>query len=226
VTVTVQQEGSGASYVARSRALGSAREARELYDDWAATYDDDLTGPAGDDYPLPGVVADIVAGVADTRADILDAACGTGLVGAALARRGFSSVDGLDVSPRMLARARARQVYHDLGPADLSERVPGPGDKFGVLTCINAFEPGHLPRSALAEFARVVHRGGHIVVSVGVERRGEIEKHLQQLRSRQVARVQATSEVPVRVSTGECHVVAVLEVMAASQSPTRTPPRW
>ncbi len=135
-----------------------------VYDAWAATYDDDLAGPEGDDYPLPGIVADVVARLTDPTTDVLDAACGTGLVGAALARHGFTSVDGLDVSPRMLSRARARHAYHDLGPADLGQRLPGAGDKFGVVTCVNAFEPGHLPRSALVEFARVVHRGGHMVL--------------------------------------------------------------
>ena len=212
------QQSRAETYAAQARALSSSAEARELYDAWAATYDADLAGPGGDDYPLPGIVADVVARLDNPTADVLDAACGTGLVGEALARRGFTSVDGLDLSPRMLARARARQVYHDLGPADLTQRLPGAGDKFGVVTCVNAFGTGHLPRSALAEFARVVHRGGHIVLTVGPDRRSEIESHLQALAGRRVARVVETSEVTVHPSTGEEHVVAVLEVVAASAS--------
>ena len=215
--MATQQDRAG-TYAARAHALTSPAEARELYDAWAATYDADLAGPGGDDYPLPGVVADVVARLDNSTADVLDAACGTGLVGEALARRGFTSVDGLDLSPRMLAHARARHVYHDLGPADLTQRLPGAGDKFGVVTCVNAFGPGHLPRSALAEFARVVHRGGHIVLTVGPERRAEIEGHLKQLTGRRVARVVETSEVAVHPSTGEQHLVAVLEVVAASAS--------
>jgi predicted TPR repeat methyltransferase len=209
-------DAGGESFAARARALRSPAGARELYDAWAATYDADLTGPDGDDYPLPGIVADAVARIDDRSADVLDAACGTGLVGAALARHGFRSVDGLDISPGMLARARARQVYHDLGPADLGQRVPGAADKFGVVTCVNAFGPGHLPRAALVEFARVVHRGGHIVLTVGADRREEIETHLQQLAARRVARVVETSEVPVHPSTGEHQLLAVLEVAASS----------
>ncbi|MCD2197762.1 class I SAM-dependent methyltransferase [Actinomycetospora endophytica] len=210
-----EPDGAG-TYAARARALTSADEARELYDAWAPTYDTDLAGPDGDDYPLPGIVADVVARLQDRSADVLDVACGTGLVGAALARQGFRSVDGLDVSRRMLARARARQVYHDLGPADLGQRVPGAADKFGVVTCVNAFGTGHLPRSALVEFARVVHRGGHVVLTVGDDRRDEIERHVQQLAARRVARVVETSEVLLHPSTGEQHVVAVLEVVASS----------
>ncbi len=217
------QRDETATWAARARALSSPADARALYDGWAATYDDDLAGPAGDDYPLPGVVADVVTRLADRGDDVLDAACGTGLVGAELARRGFTSVDGLDLSPRMLARARGRSVYHDLGPADLTQRLPGAGDKFGVVTCVNAFEPGHLPRSALVEFARVVHRGGHIVLTVGDARRPEIEKHLEQLARREVVRVVQTSATPLHPSTGECHVVAVLEVVAST---AQSGPQW
>ena len=220
--MTVQRDGSS-TWGDRARAAASPSEARGVYDAWAATYDDDVAGRAGDDYPLPGTVADVVARLTDPTTDVLDAACGTGLVGAALARHGFTSVDGLDVSPKMLSRARARHVYHDLGPADLSQRVPGAGDKFGIVTCVNAFEPGHLPRSALAEFARVVHRGGHIVLTVGDARREEIQRHLQHLARRGVVRVAETSEVPLHPSTSECHTVAVLEVVEAAQP---SGPQW
>jgi predicted TPR repeat methyltransferase len=220
--VTVQQDGAS-TWTEQARGASSPSESRAVYDTWAETYDDDVAGPGGDDYPLPGTVADVVARLAGPTADVLDAACGTGLVGAALARHGFTSVDGLDVSPKMLSRARARHVYHDLGPADLGQRVPGAGDKFGVVTCVNAFEPGHLPRSALGEFARVVHRGGHIVLTVGDVRRGEIEKHVQQLAGRGVVRLVETSEAELHRSTGECHVVAVLEIVGSSQG---SGPRW
>ncbi|NMO89589.1 class I SAM-dependent methyltransferase [Actinomycetospora sp. TBRC 11914] len=212
------RQGGTATWTARAHALATAPEARELYDAWAPTYDDDVTGPHGDDYPLPTTVAEVVARLGGPGTDVLDAACGTGLVGEALARLGFRSIDGLDLSPKMLARARTRGVYHDLGPADLSQRLPGAGDKFGVVTCVNAFEPGHLPRSALVEFARVVHRGGHLVLTVGAQRRAEIERYLEQLARRQIVRVAETFEALLHPSTGECHLVAVLEV-AATTSP-------
>ena len=219
--MTVAQDGT--SWAERARGAASPAEARAVYDDWAATYDADVAGPAGDDYPLPGIVAEVVARLAEPAADVLDAACGTGLVGAALAGRGFTSVDGLDISPRMVSRARARGAYHDLGPADLSQRVPGAGDKFGVVTCVNAFEPGHLPRSALVEFARVVHRGGHIVLTVGDARRTELERHCQHLARRGIVRVAETSEAVLHPTTGERHVVAVLEIVGASQG---SGPQW
>lgn len=213
-----ERRGVATTWTARAGTLATAAEIRELYDAWAPTYDDDLAGPAGDDYPLPGIVGDVVARLTDPTTDVLDAACGTGLVGAALARHGFRSVDGLDLSPRMLDRARLLGVYHDLGPADLSQRLPRAGDEFGVVTCVDAFEPGHLPRSALAEFARVVHRGGHVVLTVGTRRRAEIERYTQQLARRRVVRVSETWEAPLHPSTGDNHLVVVLEIVASSQA--------
>ena len=207
-------------FAARARLVESPAGARALYDEWAPTYDADMAGPDGSDYPLPEIVADVVARLDGPGSDVLDAACGTGLVGAALARRGFTSVDGLDIAPRMITRARARGGYHDLGPADLSQRLPGAPDKFGVVTCVNALEPGHLPRSALVEFARVVHRGGHIVVSVSSESWPEVETHLKRLTSRGVARLVEAAEQPLHPSAGAFHHVVVLEVVASSAPAT------
>ena len=223
MTVETQQ-GGGTEFAVRARAATDPSGVRAVYDEWAPTYDADLAGPHGDDYPLPGIVADVVARLDEPETDVLDAACGTGLVGAALARHGFTSVDGLDISPRMIARARSRtrRVYHDLGPADLTQRLPGAPDKFGVVTCVNALEVGHLAPTALVEFARVVHRGGHIVLTVSTDGWPDVEHHLRRLASRRIARVLETGEHPLHPSTGSRHVVAVLEVVAAS-APTGGP---
>ena len=54
-----------------------------------------------------------------TQLKVLDVACGTGTVGAALAKRGFRSVAGLDFSREMLDRAQEkifekRPVYNEM----------------------------------------------------------------------------------------------------------------
>ncbi|PVZ11907.1 class I SAM-dependent DNA methyltransferase [Actinomycetospora cinnamomea] len=138
---------------------------RRIYDDWAPTYDlHDVAGLLG--YPSPARVAERVADLVPPRADVLDVACGTGLVGAELAPRGFVSVDGLDLSPGMVRVARRRRVYHDLGPADLRHGVPGASGKFGVVTCVGAFAPGHLGPPALTGFLRVLRTDGFVVAAI------------------------------------------------------------
>ena len=103
----------GNPFLDRAYALSSTDDARQLYDEWAATFDEDITGET-QGYVAPGRVADTVARVAGTGGTILDAGCGTGLAGVELARRGATTIDGLDLSPGMLERARATGAYRDL----------------------------------------------------------------------------------------------------------------
>jgi SAM-dependent methyltransferase len=138
---------------------------RRIYDEWAPSYDqEDVAGLMG--YTAPARVAARVADLVAPHTDVLDAACGTGLVGEALAAHGFRSVDGLDLAPGMVRRARRRRVYHDVGPADLRDGVPGASSKFGVLTCVGGFAPGHLGPAALVGFLRVLRTGGLLVAAI------------------------------------------------------------
>ena len=45
---------------------------------------------------------------------LLDYGCGTGLSGLALKSVGFAQIDGTDISPEMLAKAEAREIYQHL----------------------------------------------------------------------------------------------------------------
>ncbi|GAA4913893.1 methyltransferase family protein [Actinomycetospora succinea] len=141
---------------------------RRVYDEWAPTYDDEdvaaLTG-----HRTAAQIADRLAELVRPETEVLDAGCGTGLVGVALAARGFRAIDGLDLSPGMLKRARRRGVYNDLGPADLRRSAPGAGGKFGALTCAGALAPGHLGAEALTGLVRVLRPGGVLVATVAEE---------------------------------------------------------
>jgi len=159
-----------AGRLAQIVAAADVDEVRRLYDDWAdADEDVDVDVAALMGHPSAARVADLVTELAGPGADVLDAACGTGLVGAALAERGFTSIDGLDLAPGMIRRARRRRVYHDLGPADLRDGVPGASGKFDVVTCRGALAPNHLGPAALAGFVRVARLGGVVVAAVDDE---------------------------------------------------------
>ncbi len=71
-------------------------------------------------YRGAGVVSDALHAAADPsiRLDILDAGCGTGLVGALVHDRA-AGLDGVDVSAAMLDRARHKQIYRTLHHGDL-----------------------------------------------------------------------------------------------------------
>jgi SAM-dependent methyltransferase len=155
----------GNPYLSRAYGLRGPDDARALYDEWAEHYDTDLTD-ASQDYVAPRLAADTVVRVAGTGVTVLDAGCGTGLVGAALAERGVGVLDGVDVSPGMLERARATGAYRSLEPADLTWPLPTPGHSYDVVVCVGTLTHGHVGPDALTEFLRVTRPGGHVVATV------------------------------------------------------------
>ena len=52
--------------------------------------------------------------ISDRTVEILDAGCGTGLVGIALLRCGYRHIDGFDLSEGMVAKARQTGAYRSL----------------------------------------------------------------------------------------------------------------
>jgi len=146
----------------------SATNADELaaaYAVWAASYDDDLAGEMG--YRAHRIVAHALREVLDpddTR--VLDAGCGTGLVGVELERLGYGDIDGVDYSPDMLAEAEKKAVYARLEKADLTGALDLPTDHYDAVTCVGTFTLGHVGPSALGELIRVTRPGGYVCFSV------------------------------------------------------------
>ncbi|RAH99500.1 class I SAM-dependent methyltransferase [Acuticoccus sediminis] len=141
----------------------SSEETRDYYEKWAADYDADTVGQG---FRIPYLAAAFLARYAPASASpVLDAACGTGVVGDALALLGYAPLTGVDLTPAMLARARARGIYAALHEGDIAA-LPFADGTFAATACIGAFGPGHAPPSALGELARVTAPGGHIVFNV------------------------------------------------------------
>jgi predicted TPR repeat methyltransferase len=92
---------------------------RGLFDQYAERFDADVVETLG--YCGPEVLADALArvlGPASGALDVLDLGCGTGLAGRALrpfARR----LEGVDLSPNMIAKAQARDIYDELLIGDM-----------------------------------------------------------------------------------------------------------
>ncbi|MBR8744976.1 class I SAM-dependent methyltransferase [Nocardiopsis sp. MG754419] len=150
----------------RVYALRSPEECETTYDAWAATYEHDTTEEMG--YAAPAHTAEHLAGLLVDRpdAEILDAGCGTGLVGAALSERGPWTIDGLDLSAAMLDHARAKGVYRDLAKADLTRRLPLEDDSYDAVICVGTLTEGHVGPEAFDELIRVARPGAPIVVTV------------------------------------------------------------
>ncbi len=133
----------------------SPEETRDIYRDWAATYDADVQG-AG--YATPGRLAVALAEAApDLSAPVLDFGCGTGLSGMALAAQGFTNVDGTDITPEMLEKAQATGAYRNTwasGPGD------APPDGYSVMAAIGVVSLGAAPADTLPTLLDALPKDG------------------------------------------------------------------
>jgi SAM-dependent methyltransferase len=132
--------------------------AQDGYRAWSASYDQPGNPLIDLEQPLVREILDrLPPGCA------LDAACGTGRHAGYLAGRGHR-VTGVDSSPEMLKRARQQVPAASFLPGDL-RRLPAPDESADLIVCSPALT--HLPAlaPAMAEFARVLRPGGHLVTS-------------------------------------------------------------
>lgn len=136
----------------------------EVYDAWADEYDDSV-GEVG--YTNPALVSTLFARLMpDVDAPVLDAGCGTGLIGWMLHLAGYRDLTGIDLSPGMLRRAGARNCYRSLSTAVLGEPLGFPDAAFAGVVASGVFTVGHAPASAFGEIARLLRPGGIFVVSI------------------------------------------------------------
>ena len=128
------------------------------YEGWAPYYDSPRNQLIDIEQPIVHqILADLPVGVA------LDAACGTGRHAAYLAERGHQVI-AVDSSPEMLAVAREKLPDVEFHLADLSA-LPAADQAVDVVVCALALT--HVPDlgAVLAEFARILRPGGHLVIS-------------------------------------------------------------
>ncbi|CDX47013.1 Methyltransferase type 11 [Mesorhizobium sp. ORS 3359] len=150
---------------------GDVHRLTHFYRGWANSYESDV---GRDGYCGPTVVAEL-AGTVQTaylgnkRAAIaiLDAGCGTGLVGVELKRLGFQLIDGIDLSEEMAKEARETGVYrHVQGDVDLNGPLSDySGATYDITVCCGVFTLGHIRPDALGELARVTRPNGFIIAS-------------------------------------------------------------
>ena len=96
--------------VRRARSISSVEQAAALYAEWASTYDADVFGELG--FTGSARIAELLVSVLpDPTLPVIDLGCGTGAVGQRLAQLGVTTVDGVDLSPEMLAVAANTGAY-------------------------------------------------------------------------------------------------------------------
>jgi predicted TPR repeat methyltransferase len=121
-----------------------ADEARSLYDDWANSYDSEV---ADNGYATPTRCAKALALIARRDTELLDFGCGTGLSGKAFREAGFTTIDGMDLSPQMLEQARTKKIYRNLTAIDADGKLPFRRGAYQAIAAVGVIGSGAAPLS-------------------------------------------------------------------------------
>ena len=126
-----------ADWQARAEAIRQAARSdpgyvRHLFDQFSADYDARMRGQLA--YAAPEILGALADSVMPGRDGlrVLDLGCGTGLAGEVFRARA-RQLDGMDLSPAMIAKARAKQIYDQLSVGDIETALAAPGPGYDLM---------------------------------------------------------------------------------------------
>ena len=147
---------------------------RRLYAKWAATYESSFVDAK--QYRYPKAIAEVFNDVLPPVTRVLDIGTGTGLTGMYVTRlRPEVVIDGMDISPEMLAQAKLKTreddsvVYRALYERDLTVAVPNENEPYEALFSSGTFTHGHLGPECLRNLLPLLAHDGWLVVGVNNE---------------------------------------------------------
>ena len=140
-------------------------ELEGIYKNWASDYESDVINLAG--YVGHLITSELLLNyLRNTESTVLDAGCGTGLVGEILNKNSFQNLIGVDFSQEMLNIAKQKNVYQSLELVDLTKKLDYESNLFDAVICAGTFTCGHVGPEALREMVRITKQGGYICFTV------------------------------------------------------------
>lgn len=137
----------------------------DLFDTYAPTFEQHLVEDLK--YSVPKALAKMLVELglpADRSRRVIDLGCGTGLAGVEL-RPYARELIGVDLSPRMIERARARGIYDELKAEDLAATLARVSDVDWLVAADVLIYVGVLD-ATFAACARVLRPGGMLAFSI------------------------------------------------------------
>lgn len=230
---TAETETKGTSIISSNSHLqriynlkGTPESCAEAYRDWAKTYDDDVLMDMG--YVAPWMAAEALAKLIQEskRKDVvlLDAGCGTGLVGDVLSKElGFINIDGSDISPEMLRQAELKNCYRKLTIEDLTKTLGHADDLYDAVICVGTFTHRHVGPEGFDELVRVTKPNGHIVATIHEEIYVSLgfEKHLQDFEKEGKAKICSIIDAPYHLNSCKLVTIQASRPLASTDSDTK-----
>jgi len=145
-----------------------------FYDEWSDKYEEDLVMVGNYSGHIKCVEAFLELGL-QRQVNILDLACGTGLLGEEITKSGYVNIDGLDASMQMLNQARKKDIFKEYIYAHMTGlgSLPLVDDIYDVVMTSNGFAPGQFYSDSVEEILRILKPGGYLIFTM---REGLAEK--------------------------------------------------
>ncbi len=141
------------------------KDVENEYDSISHSYDAELEAKG---YLAPQHAGTVIKNhVPNTNSIILEAGCGTGLLGQELSKQGFTNVTGMDISALCLQEAESKNVYAKTVKHNLLEPFPFPAQAFDCVVCVGVFSRFDETqiKQIITEFVRVANDNGTIIFS-------------------------------------------------------------
>jgi len=162
--------------------LKTSEELLKYYQDWTDNnqYNKDMVDW---NYTAPKETVSILKKyVFNKNSKILDAGCGTGLVGIELKKYGYSNIEGVDFSQNMLDLI-PKDIYKKIEKVDLNKPLKFETNMYDVVMCVGTFTYGHVKPQALDEFIRIAANKGLICFTIneGIYEEYGFDKKIKEL---------------------------------------------
>ena len=140
-------------------------ELLKYYQDWTDNnkYNKDMVDW---NYTAPQETVSVLKKYAlNKNSKILDAGCGTGLVGIQLKKYGYLNIEGVDFSQSMLDLV-PQNIYKKIEKIDLNKPLKFKNNIYDIVICVGTFTYGHVKPHALDEIIRITKNKGLICFTI------------------------------------------------------------
>ena len=195
--------------------LTTSEEILKYYQDWTKKdkYNKDMIDL---NYVAPKETVSVLKKYAlDSNCKILDAGCGTGLVGIELKKNGYSNINGVDFSQDMLDLV-PKKIYKKIEKIDLNKPlIKFNNNIYDVVTCVGTFTYGHVKAHALDELIRITKNKGLICFTVneGIYEKYGFDEKINELKNNKAWNVKKISRSNYIVNKGVSAWLCLAEII-------------